>query len=93
MTDAAIGVVIDPKRKGIMKARYDNSESFGESLSARGEDFWHSVWKGIEDIPRDDALAGNSLAGNSLAGNREVTLEAPRDYVVDSENCSAARST
>jgi hypothetical protein len=82
-----IGVDIDPKRKILMKARYDNSESFGESLSARGEDFWHSVWKGIEDIPGDDALAGNSLAGN-----REVTLEAPRDYVVDSENRSADRS-
>ena len=74
-----------------MKARYDNRESFGESLSARGESFWHSVWKGIESIPRDDALPGNSLAGNSLAGNREVTLEQPRDYVVDSENRSAAR--
>jgi hypothetical protein len=87
MTDAAIGVDIDPKRNRIMKARYDNSESFGESLSARGEDFWHSVWKGIEGIPRDDALPGNSLAGN-----REVTLEAPRDYVVDSEYRNAARS-
>ena len=63
-----------------MKARYDSSESFGESLSARGEDFWHSVWKGIESIPRDDALAGN----------REVTLQAPRDYVEDSENPGAA---
>jgi hypothetical protein len=91
MADEAIGVVIDPKRKRIMKARYD-SESFGESLSARGEDFWHSVWKGIEGIPRDDALPGNSLAGNSLAGNREVTLETPRDYVVDSEYRNAARS-
>jgi hypothetical protein len=86
MADEAIGVVIDPKRKRIMKARYD-SESFGESLSARGEDFWHSVWKGIEGIPRDDALPGNSLAGN-----REVTLETPRDYVVDSEYRNAARS-
>ena len=81
MTDAAIGVVIDPKRKRIMKARYDNCESFAESLSARGEDFWHSVWKGIEGIPGDDALPGNS----------EVSLEAPRDYVVDSENRSAVR--
>jgi hypothetical protein len=85
MTDAASSIVIDPKRKRGMKARYDNSESFGESLSARGEDFWHSVWKGIESISRDDALPGNSLAGN-----REVTLQAPRDYVVDSENRSAA---
>ena len=68
-----------------MKARYDDSESFGESLSARGEDFWHSVWKGIEDIPGDDALAGNS------PGNGEVSPEAPRDYVVDNENRSAAR--
>ena len=68
-----------------MKARYDNGESFGESLSARGEDFWHSVWKGIESIPLDDALPGNSLASI-----REVTLQAPRDYVVDSENRSAA---
>ena len=59
-----------------MKARYDN----GESLSARGEDFWHSVWKGIESIPRDDALPDKS----------EVSLQAPRDYVVDSENRSAA---
>ena len=65
-----------------MKARYDNSESFGESLIARGEDFWHSVWKGIEGIPRDDALPGKN----------EVSLEAPRDYVVDSENRNAARS-
>jgi hypothetical protein len=69
-----------------MKARSDNRESFGESLSARGESFWHSVWKGIESIPRDDALSGNSLAGN-----REVTLEQPRDYVVDSENRSEVR--
>jgi hypothetical protein len=81
VTDAAIGVVIDPKRKEIMKARYDNSESFGESLSARGEDFWHSVWKGIEGITGHDALQDES----------EVALEAPRDYVVDSDNHSAAR--
>ena len=81
MTDEVIGVVIEPKRNRIMKARYD-SESFGESLSARGEDFWHSVWKGIEGIPRDDALPVKS----------EVPLEAPRDYVVASENLSAARS-
>jgi hypothetical protein len=80
MTDAASGVVIDPKRKRRMKARYDNGESFGESLSARREDFWHSVWKGIESIPRDDALPDKS----------EVSLQAPRDYVVDSENRSAA---
>ena len=73
MTDAAIGVDIDPKRKIIVKARYENSESTGVSLSARGEGFWHSVWKGIESIPRDDALPGQS----------EVSLEAPRDYVVD----------
>ena len=65
-----------------MKAHYDDSESFGESLSARGKDFWHSVWKGIESIPVDDALPGKS----------EVSLEAPRDYVVDSKNNSAARS-
>ena len=65
-----------------MKAHYDDSESFGESLSARGKDFWHSVWKGIEGIPSDDALPDKS----------EVSLEAPRDYVVDSENLSAARS-
>ena len=70
-----------------MKARYDNSESFGESLCARGEDFWHSVWKGIEDIPRDDAVADKS------PGNGEVSLDAPRDYVVDHENRSAVRST
>jgi hypothetical protein len=63
-----------------MKVRYDNSESFGDSLSARGEDFWHSVWKRIESIPLDDALPGKS----------EVSLQAPRDYVVDSENRSAA---
>jgi len=63
-----------------MKARYDSSESFDESPSARGEDFWHSVWKGIEGIPRDDDLPGKS----------EVSLQAPRDYVVDSENRSAA---
>ena len=62
-----------------MKARYGKRESFGESLSARGEDFWHSVWKGIESIPRDDALPGTS----------EVSLQAPRDYVVDSENRNA----
>ncbi len=62
-----------------MKARYDNSESFGESPGARGEDFWHSVWKGIESIPRDDALPGKS----------DVSLQAPRDYVVDSENRNA----
>jgi hypothetical protein len=81
MTDAAIGVDIDPKRNRRMKARYDNSESFGDSLSARGEDFWHSVWKGIESIPLDDAVPDKS----------EVSPQAPRDYVVDSENRSAAR--
>ena len=65
-----------------MKARFDNSETFGESLSARGEDFWHSVWKGIEDITDDDDLSGKS----------EVAPEAPRDYVVDNENRGANRS-
>jgi len=81
MADEVFGVVIDPKRKRIMKVSYD-SESCGESLSARGERFWHTVWKGIEGIPREDALPGKS----------EVSLEVPRDYVVDSENRSVTPS-
>jgi len=39
MTDAVIGIDIDPKRKTIMQARYENSESISESLSARGGGF------------------------------------------------------
>ena len=65
-----------------MNTGYDNYEAFGESLSVRDEGFWHSVWKRIENVPGDDVLPGKS----------EVSLEAPRDYVVSSENHSTARS-
>jgi hypothetical protein len=64
-----------------MNAGYDNGNSFGDSLSIRGENFWHSVWKRIEGVPGDNALPAKS----------EVSLEAPRDYVVSSENHSSAR--
>jgi hypothetical protein len=65
-----------------MNTGYDNYEAFGESLSVRGEGFWHSVWKRIENVPGVDSLPGKS----------EVSLEAPRDYVVSSKNHSTARS-
>ena len=59
-----------------MNAYYDNNES----LSVRGEDFWHSVWKRIEGSPSDDASPVK----------REVLLEPPRDYVIDTDNHSTA---
>jgi hypothetical protein len=58
-----------------MNTRYNN-----DSLSVRSEDFWHSVWKRIEGSPRDEM---------SLV-KREVLLEPPRDYVVDTDNHSPA---
>jgi hypothetical protein len=75
MTDAAISVVIDSRRKK-MTARYNNNES----LSVRGEDFWRSVWKRIEGSSRDEMSPVK----------REVLLEPPRDYVIDTDNHSPA---
>jgi hypothetical protein len=59
-----------------MKARHNNNES----LSVRGEDFWRSVWKRIEGSPRDEISPVK----------REVLLEPPRDYVIDTDNHSPA---
>ncbi len=54
-------------------ARHDNSELFG----ALGGNFWRSVWKRIES---SDPRSGRSTQV------REVVLEAPRDYVVETDN-------
>ena len=59
-----------------MKARHNNNES----LSVQGEDFWRSVWKRIEGSPRDEISPVK----------REVLLEPPRDYVIDTDNHSPA---
>ncbi|MDC1287841.1 hypothetical protein N8198_08140 [Gammaproteobacteria bacterium] len=65
-----------------MSARYNN-KSYGESRAVRNEDIWHSVWKRIEDSPCDDTPAGKG----------KMSLEPPRDYVVDSDNDRSVRST
>ena len=57
-----------------MNAYYDNNKS----LSVRGEDFWHSIWKRIEGSSRDDVAPSK----------REISLDPPRDYVVDTDNHS-----
>ncbi len=54
-------------------ARHDNSELFG----SLGDNFWRSVWKRIESSdPRSERSAQV----------RGVVLEAPRDYVVETDN-------
>jgi hypothetical protein len=65
-----------------MNARYNNNGSSGETRGMRNEDIWHSVWKRIEGSPRDGASPEK----------RKMSLEPPRDYVVDTDNHSSARS-
>jgi len=64
-----------------MSARY-NKKSYGESRAVRNEDIWHSVWKRIEDSSCDDMSPGKE----------RMSLEPPRDYVVDSDNRRSVRS-
>lgn len=59
-----------------MNNRYNKQRSFSESDTVRSEDFWHSVWKLIEGSPVDD---------EPLA-KRAASLQAPRDYVPDTDS-------
>jgi hypothetical protein len=62
-----------------MKSLYNKHSSLSESDTVRSEDFWHSVWKLIEGAP----------AAEAPLTKRKVSLQAPRDYVLDTDNCSA----
>lgn len=45
------------------------------AIAVKSDNFWRSVWKGIE----------NSKPAHTLeTGHRDLALEPPRDYVVDS---------
>ena len=55
-----------------------NKRSLSETDTVRSEDFWHSVWKLIEVSPGDDAPLAK----------REAPLQAPRDYVLDTDSYS-----
>ena len=70
------------KRKKKMNARYGNNKPFGESRAVRNEDIWHSVWKRIEDSP----------CAETPPNKGKMSLEPPRDYVVDSDNQHSDRS-
>ena len=61
-----------------MTDRYNKQKSLCESDTVRSEDFWHSVWKLIEVSPGDDAPLAK----------REAPLQAPRDYVLDTDSHS-----
>ena len=61
-----------------MSNRYHKRRSLSESDTVRSEDFWHSVWKIIEDSPVDD----------EPLFKREASLQAPRDYVQDADGHS-----
>jgi hypothetical protein len=64
-----------------MYARFAHSESPGKSRGVRNEDIWHSVWKRIEGSSHDD----------TRPAKKKMSLEPPRDYVVDRDNRSSAR--
>lgn len=57
------------EEENLTRLRRDNSELLG----AAGGNFWRSIWKRIE---------GSDSGSERLARVPEVTLEAPRDYVV-----------
>jgi len=58
--------------------RHDNRAPPG----ARSGNFWRSVWKGIES---------SNVPAESPAPMQEMSLEPPRDYVVEADNRTQAR--
>jgi len=61
-----------------MNRRFNSHRSLSESDTVRSEDFWHSVWKLIEGSRVDDAPLAK----------RQASVQAPRDYVLDTDSRS-----
>jgi hypothetical protein len=64
-----------------MNARYNTNQTIAEAAGNPGVSFWRSVWKRIEVT---------QSRPERVAGVRELPLQPPRDYVVESEGVNLA---
>ena len=64
-----------------MNARYDTNQNLAEAAGNSGDSFWRSVWKRIEITQSRPERA---------ASVRELPLQPPRDYVVETEGVNLA---